>query len=62
MLLDDAVKARTEILILDWREDARIEDNGVLEILWKREEDRGRAEQWRGRRGRNIFRSGGGSS
>ena len=54
MLIDDAENARTEILLLNCREDTRIEENGEVERVWKREGDGGRAEQWRGRRGRNI--------
>jgi len=56
MLMDDAEKARTEIrmLVLGWEQFAEKE---VVGSLLKREEGRGSVKQWRGRRGRNIFRA-----
>lgn len=57
MSMDDAEKALAEILMVDWRYGEQAELNELEGRLRRREEGR-IEEQWRGRRGRNIFRAG----
>jgi hypothetical protein len=57
MSTDDAEKALAEILMVDWKVDGQVEENGAVGRLRRREEDE-KVKQWRGRRGRIIFCSG----